>query len=1151
MKILRTLGLLLLLAACQREMPLQESPEPVPAVRTTRLQTVSTRLESDPSAVKSVISVEAEDFRTAYLFAFDATTGRVFLDDDGRNIGLKTESKTFNWTIPVGPDSSGESQTMDVYAIVNPDSDNAAVLEGLLERTDVTEAELEALTYVCDDARSLSSLETDGMPMSGVRKGLTLESADEPFVLTIKRLFARYDIRLNVSEFADAGWTVTAAEVSASRSNRRAEYFYTGSGAGTSAGMDDLAFMDFATETDMEAINTFGPDHKSTGAITLYLLENCQGDIGPASRWDNVYNELGDAVACCSYVDFAINATHPTKGVQSFRFRLYPGQDDEMKGNFDIVRNTYRKLCLKPLFDTAAEGFRFIGGTDLRIAPGESKTLRYETSLTQGELVFEKYYQDSPTTDFEVSGVTWLPDNPSSSGHSTDYPYYGMVTIRVASAARPGTGYEVRGGNASGDIGDRIGFTVTDDGSFWKDVDILRYPEYRGQWMVVQLPESVFGVGERLEAFVYNMVCQPDGSYRTDSSSTCTGEIARDSDSFGNGKTNINKSHLWYEKSTNRLFVYCHIPQHRKKNCCVLNLSVIDSAGGEEFTLYSKDYEFTVKEPLLRIWGHLDETQIVGKSTITTEGAVKSEMEGLYFVLVDPDTHKMIDNQDFEWGGDNRGHHIGGRTYAPWKSTTPGFYWDNFFIESRMDYNVNESDIKDRFTLSLTNWPDEASYDFNIYNFSVTPTKKADFPYHEDMYISFWNNYFDANVVDLYPTCELLAAPRRELRIMEAMAGTSEYSSMRCSGTDAEEESYLMYGFKKTYFVRLDNLSGVGTPSVSLSRGSAVTPYLQYSLNAAGSGLYRLDLWVDRYEDPLSLDDTAVPYPANNSGLDEQVHDRAVTVTVSSTYAGNVYQDQVVCNVIHKRFNIELQSISRKGLRVKMWNPLGIIIRATAKAYFQMERYWYKNPLAEALDGIPSRDTQTGSFVLSAETIAAPLSADFSAEIEALASSLRGIRCSYARALHPSFIQYGFDIEDLILYYPAAEAKSMYVNFEVAADGFSSTVPGLSLNGITFNLKDFITFNGNSLSFDYYYRTLSEYYLQAFFYEEYNSDKWYYSYRFATPTHWSANNTLAPFKFTNDAPMQIGGNDSSRSIWGQVRLDGAGNYEQYNPTVRY
>ena len=58
----------------------------------------------------------------------------------------------------------------------------------------------------------------------------------------------------------------------------------------------------------------------------------------------------------------------------------------------------------------------------------------------------------------------------------------------------------------------------------------------------------------------------------------------------------------------------------------------------------------------------------------------------------------------------------------------------------------------------------------------------------------------------------------------------------------------------------------------------------------------------------------------------------------------------------------------------------------------------------------------------------------------------------------------------------------MYINFEVAANGFSSTVPGLSLNGISFNLKNFITFNGNSANFDYYHRTLSEYYLQALFY---------------------------------------------------------------------
>lgn len=1147
-RILTLASLLAVFCGCSHEMPVQEEYTP-------RLRSVSIRLESAGTDTKSVISVEAEDFRRAYLFAFDAATKKVFLDEAGRSIAVKTESKTVDWSIPAGPDGAGNDQVMDVYAIVNPDAENAALLDGLLSRTDVTESQLEALTYVCADALSLHSLETGGIPMSGCLKGISLASADEPFVLSIKRLYARYDIRLDVSDFAAADWTVEAAEVSASQANTRAPYFYTGTGVGVRADVEDLAMIDFATESDIAALNTFGADHKSTAAVTLYLLENCQGDIGPASRWDKVAEELGSSVDACTYVDFGLTATHPEKGRRSFRFRFYPGSGDDMCSNFDIVRNSYRKVSLRPRLEgTATEGFRFIGADGFKVAPGEAKTIRYETSLAESEIVFQRFFQGAPTTDFEVAGVTWSTGNASDPSHSTEYPNYGFLSVRAASGAHLGSGYELCGGNASGDISDRIGFTITDDGSFWKDVEVLRRPDYRGQWMVVQLPESVFGAGTRLEASVCNRVLQNDGSYQTDGQSVLAETITPGSDVFGNGQIDIRKPHIWYDHNTKLLFVYSHIPQFKKTNYSVLNLRVVDGTGSGEYTLCEKDFEFTLKEPLLRMAGYLDRTDIIGKSTVTTEGITWTDMDGFYFTLVDPDSLRPIDNREFEWGGDNLGHGMGGRTYAPWKCTTRGFYRDNFFIEGRIEYDINESDIEDCFDLSLDNWPDEGSYDFNVYNCVIRPhDDTGDFPYDDGMHINFWHTFFNSSQVSLTPTCQQIAAPRRELHIMEAQAGTNDYAAMRCSNTEATQDAYLMYGFKKTYFVRLDNLNDGAAPSVSLSHSSSATPYLQYSLTATGTGLWRLDLRVDRYEDPRSADETQLPYPAGNTWLDESARDKAVTVTVSKTYNGNTYSDKIICNVLHKRFDVELRSLGRKGLSVKMWNPLGFIASANVTAHATLERYWYKNPMAEVIDGKPNIETVAGAIYAGTADLSAPLSADFSASITSLEGASRGIRCEYARDVHPSFTALPAT-EDLILYYPGAQVKSLYIDTDVSASGFSSSVPGLSLDGISFNILNFITFGGNLLAFDYTHSTLSEYYLQALFYEEYNSDKWYYNYRFVTPTHWSANNPQAPFTFTNDNPMHIGGNDFARSIQATARFgreQSRESYEKGNPTVKY
>lgn len=1149
----RALAALVLLAACQRELPAPQEREPL-------FRRIAVTLDvaddgPDASSTRSVISSDAESFREAYLFALDATTGEVYLDE-GSPAALHTEARSFEWALPLQP------AVMDLYAVVNPDASTRETLEGFLTDPGLTRAGLEALQYTCTDVLSLREIEGTGMPMSGTVRGLSLEGADDPLALTLRRLYARYDIRLNVEDFAAAGWSVSAAGVSSSQANTRAPYFYTGAGAGVRPTAEDLATMDFATESDIELLNTFGPDHRSTGAMTLYLLENCQGSKGPATRWDAVHAELGEGVGACSYVDFAVSATHAEKGTHSFRFRFYPGQNSDMCSNFDIVRNGYRKVCLRPRLSSdmdgsAAEGFRFIGSEGVRIAPGETRALRFETSLERPELVFERLYRGGATTEFDVTSVTWFEGNPSSPGHVTAYPYYGYATIRVTGGARQGSGYAVRGGNAAGDLRDQVAFTVSDEDSYWRDVEVLRYPEYRGEWMVVQLPESVFDAGIRLEAFVSDRVRQADGSYRLDARSTCSGEISRAVDSFYNGKTGIRKSHIWYEKSTHRLFVYCHIPQYYRENYCVLNLSVIDDDGEEEYTLYSKDYEFRVKEPLLRVKGHPDEASVICHTTITPEGLRTTDMDGFYLMLVDPDTHEPIDNQDFEWGGDNRGHSIGGRSYAPWPTGTPGFYWDNFFVESSIGYDFNEEAVDDHFALSYPGCPDDASFDFNIYNASLgSRDVRTAFPYDEDMYIAFYHSFFTTGEVRVYPVRETLAAPRREIRIMEAEAGTSDYSAMRCSSVEATQEGYLMYGFRKTYYVRLDNLPGAGTPAVSLSRSPADTPFLQYSLTSAGSGLYRLDLWVDRYEDPFTLDDTVTSYSSHNAALDDDANDRAVTVTVSTSYAGTAYQDQIVCNIIHKRFNVDLLSLSGRGLQVKMWNPLGFIIGAKARAYVALERYWYKNPLAEIIDGEPGYDSKTDCFSLVSGNISYPLSEDLPTEIEALARANRGIRSSYARALHPAFIQHGWTGDDLILYYPDAEVRSMRFELELTSRGFSTSVPGLSLNGITFELMNFITFNNdNTQEFDYTYHTQSEYYLQAPSPAEYDSDQWYYSRRYVTPTHWSTGSPQAPFTLTSDSPVHIGGNDSARTVWTRARLwdgnDFMESYQKYNPTVRF
>ena len=1116
MKIQRILGALLLLAACQRETPLQEAPEPVQTVPVTRLQTVSARLESDSSDVKSVISVEAEDFRIAYLFAFDANTGRVFLDEDGHNIGLKTESKTFNWTIPVGPDSSGNSQEMDVYAIVNPDPDNAAALEGFLSRADVTEAELEALVFVCADALSLARVETDGMPMSGVQKGLTLDSADEAFVLTIRRLFARYDIRMNVQPYAQAGWTVEAAEVIASHSNTRAPYFYTGEGVGVCASAEDLAMVDMATDSDLARLNVMGDDGKSSGYLTLYFLENCQGDIGPANSWNSVFADLGSAVDCCSYAELAVKASHPNLGERCFKYRFYPGQNDDMCSNFDIIRNVRRKLSLTLSPDLSSEYFRWVYDGSLKVAPGEILSVRYETTLDPQYLCFETY-------------LDGLPDNYLTVQHLND----GRVTVQAAPDTPDGTVFQLKGGDASGQISDKVDITATSAVSYWKDVEVLYTPPFRGQWMVVRLPENVFGYEKDLQASVWNHVRQADGSFAPVNASYCCIDLSLEHAAYGNGKTNIYKPHVWFDPATRLLYVYSYPTRPDKENYSVLLLTVAEDEGGEIYETQRREIIFRQRDPVLRFKDNVASDRYVYETFIQEEDGRTSTPPEVDFVLVDPENgNQVIPNEEFRWGG----HGI----YA--MGDNPYYFIQEADIEME---DIDESTgIEEQFRIS---WPpsvDVDAWDFNIYQVSIVPRVRASFAYADDRFISFYHNFFSqGGTLHIHPTCELLAAPRRAITLMEAYGGTSRYADMQCSAQPAGDDFFLMHGFCQTFFVRLENLTD--EPVVTLSTSSVSAPYLQCSLTRRSATLYRLDCWTSRYESPLDYNELALPYGNRQTSPDPADGDRDVTITVTS----GAYSDQIVCHVLHKRFRVELEAVNGEDLRLSMWNPLGLDMDARCSFTADFSRYWYRHPLKEYFDG-PCFDQQSASFGFSASLGASNILArDVSAQLEKGSQDLRGVRCTYARDVHPSFLETGLQSEDLILYYPAAQAVSFTGNLQLSSNGFASTIPGLSWREGTFNLENYIAFSALPLHFRYTMNTLSEYYLQTLFYEV--TDISYYGYHFATPIHWSECNPLAPFTLTSNAPVHIGGPDSEKTVQGSILYKGATTFHHQDPVIGF
>jgi len=1137
------------LGACQRELP---APEPEHRPRQAALQTISVCLMAETPDSKSVISVDAEEFRKAYLFAFDADTRVIFLSESGRApIAVKTTSATFDWPLPSGLDSSGSPQPMDVYAIVNPDTETEAALEEYLTRTDLTETHLESLEFQCQDARSLLQLEDVGMPMSGKMTQCILNEENDALELTLKRLFARYDLRINIRDFVTEGWTVSAAEVLAAQSNTRAPFFYTGTDPGVRAEGDQLSTVDFATEEDILALNSFGADDRSTEAVTLYFLENCQGDIGPASKWNRVFTELGPEVAHCSYVDILVEASDGVTGRKKFKYRFYPGQDAAMCANFDIIRNRHRSITLKLHPREASENFQWVYDGALKVAPGESLQVRFETSLPQDQLRFQVSLSGLATEELQVSTYEYHANaNQASPGHTTYMPHYGIVTLTAQSTATDGQVFSLYGGDGA-DLEDTASITIDSSVSFWKDVHILRQPAYRGQWMVVQLPENVFGVGHNFQAGIAHFSAD-DGVHFHERNSEWI-DLGRNADIFGlNGKTGIRKPHLWYDHTANRLYVYAYTPdcEAAHYNRFTLLITCEDPVNGEEFEMYRKNLDFTQRDLQFCLLERPDVQDITVQTWITEEHVLSSG-QGYYFALTDPGMgYKVIDNRYFEWGGDGQGHSFTGLGGAPYGQTGPGFYRENFFLESQVEYEWDDA-IDQQFHVNYSVLRDIDAYDFDFYDLDILPKRTQAFPYDENRYLLVAHSFFPGQV-RLFPVCELIPAPRRRLVIQEAVPGTNDYAAMHCSQKEVASgsECYLMYGFRQTYYVRMDNLPA--TPAISASIPSGQAPYLQYALTPVQSGLYRLDLWVDRYENPRSYEDTAVPYDLPGA-WDPLAGDKRVTLTVRATYLDRDYEQQLVCTVLHKRFRMEVVTEDNK-LSVQMWNPLGFVLGASAQAHLTFERYWRRHPLKQLFDG-PYTETQTATLQFSnADITGRYLNPVFRESVEQASADLKGIRCDYAVNAHPAFQAYfgtGSGFDHLILYYPHAWARDLSISLTLDEGPFHSTVPGLSLYGISsFRAAGFISFPNCPVQIQYLYSTLSEYYLQAGLFENYNLT--YYGYYFQTPAMWTEyTNMPPPLQFPDNRPEHLGGPDTMKTVSGYIHYGSYTDYEIGNAVIDY
>ena len=416
--------------------------------------------ESD-DGTRSIVDIEVEDFQKAALFAFDAKTGEVltYTPGSGGQVGTAVaifpHQQNFSWSLPTGKE-------MDIYAIINyGELDLMSYAYPGLKKAD-----LEALRFTSRTPSELKKLETEGygMPMAGIKEGVFLTSPGDGLEIPVKKLYAKFNLYFDTSRIEQEGWRVQAMHIIVENANTEVPYFVE------NYRQDDpnkLVEYDRATENDLDEIQKGGNGH----AVTLYMLENCQGHKEGAESWKTVYKDLGfEALRNCTYIDLSIKVNRANGEYQNLGYAIYLGKTD-MRSDFDIVRNLFKtvKIVIPGPDDPnpASHFFKFSGTDSPTVTPGESIDLYFVTNLPKEDIAVSC----DPSGHMKSTEVSYEADNDGLAS--------GYIRLRAAESLEEGAVCRVTAGSAAKNAIDQR--TVTASWPTVLKVDLSEAPTYVAQ----------------------------------------------------------------------------------------------------------------------------------------------------------------------------------------------------------------------------------------------------------------------------------------------------------------------------------------------------------------------------------------------------------------------------------------------------------------------------------------------------------------------------------------------------------------------------------------------------------------------------------------------------------------------------------------------
>ena len=412
-------------AACQRENPVDTTPA-------VRFGSVPVSLEQADAGdgTRSLVSIDVENFKVASLFAFYHDTGEIAVypehagDLEGSGpVAIEVTQKSFNWALPL-------DRQLDIYVIVNYGDALASTLAGYRADAGLTEDELDQLKFTVANFNTMSDIAANGIPMAGV-VSTTLTNANSPLNVSVKRLYARYNLYFDLSDLQAHGATLQAMHVVTERVNTEIPFFQEGFRQTVASKFQQY---DRATATDLDVIQQGG----NAKQLTLYVPENCQGNISGASSWKEVVG-LGSRVVNCTYVDFGVKIVDADGLWKNYNFYLYLGTD--FTTNFDVRRNYNTTVSIKipyappvPPDGSDNDSFYWSDHNLVSFEPGQSVTLDYSTNLNPSDITFEIYDSDTNQRVFNVINDS---NKTASSARFT-----------ASSSAVPGKTYRILGGKA-------------------------------------------------------------------------------------------------------------------------------------------------------------------------------------------------------------------------------------------------------------------------------------------------------------------------------------------------------------------------------------------------------------------------------------------------------------------------------------------------------------------------------------------------------------------------------------------------------------------------------------------------------------------------------------------------------------------------------